>query len=96
MEEETEKLKEQIEKERQQTLRDVLTEVPNRLAYEERLIHVMADFHRNKNPFVLVVWDIDFFKKVNDNYGHAAGDQVLKLVASILNKNMRETDFLAR
>ena len=45
---------------------------------------------------MLVVWDIDFFKKVNDNYGHAAGDQVLKLVASILNKNMRETDFIAR
>ena len=56
----------------------------------------MANFRRNQNPFTLVVWDIDFFKKVNDVYGHAAGDQVLKLVASILNKNMRETDFIAR
>lgn len=96
MEEETESLKEQIEKERQQTLQDVLTEIPNRLAYDERLKLELANFRRNQRPFVLVVWDIDFFKKVNDNYGHAAGDQVLKLVASILKKNMRETDFIAR
>ena len=96
MEDESEALKEQIEKERQQTLRDVLTEIPNRLSYEERLNLELANFRRHNNPFVLVVWDIDLFKKVNDNYGHAAGDQVLKLVASILNKNMRETDFIAR
>ncbi len=96
MESETDELKKQIEKERQQTLRDVLTEIPNRLAYEERLKLELANFWRNKTPFVLVVWDIDLFKKVNDVYGHAAGDQVLKLVASILNKNMRETDFIAR
>jgi len=96
MEDETRELKEQIEKERQQTLRDVLTEIPNRLAYDERLNYEIADFNRNQKPFVLVVWDIDFFKKVNDNYGHAAGDQVLKLVSSILKKNMRETDFIAR
>jgi len=96
MEKESEELKQQIEKEKQQTLRDVLTEIPNRLAYEERLNLELANFRRNKNPFTLVVWDIDFFKKVNDVYGHAAGDQVLKLVASLLNKNMRETDFIAR
>lgn len=96
MESEAEELKEQIEKEKQQTLRDALTEIPNRLAYEERLNLEMANFRRNQTPFTLVVWDIDFFKKVNDVYGHAAGDQVLKLVASILNKNMRETDFIAR
>ena len=96
MESEAEELKEQIEKEKQQTLRDVLTEIPNRLAYEERLNLELANFRRNQTPFTLVVWDIDFFKKVNDVYGHAAGDQVLKLVASLLNKNMRETDFIAR
>ena len=96
MEDEAEELKEQIEKERLQTLRDVLTGIPNRLSYDERLKLELANYRRNKTPFVLVVWDIDFFKKVNDNYGHAAGDQVLKLVANILNKNMRETDFIAR
>lgn len=96
MEKEADSLKEQIEKERQQTLRDVLTEIPNRLAYDERLNHELASYRRSKKPFVLVVWDIDLFKKVNDTYGHAAGDQVLKLVASILNKNLRETDFIAR
>lgn len=96
MEEEAEKLKEQIEKERQLTLRDVLTEIPNRLGYDDRLALELASFRRSKKPFVLVVWDIDLFKKVNDTYGHAAGDQVLKLVASILSRNLRETDFIAR
>ena len=96
MEQEAEDLKQQIEKEKQQTLRDVLTEIPNRLAYDERLSLELANYRRNQDPFVMVVWDIDLFKKVNDTYGHAAGDQVLKLVASILNKNMREIDFIAR
>lgn len=96
MEDEAEDLKEQIEKEREQTLRDVLTGMSNRLAYDERLSVELANYRRNQNTFVLVIWDIDFFKKVNDNYGHAAGDQVLKLVSSILSKNMRETDFIAR
>ena len=96
MEKEADSLKDQIEKERQQTLRDVLTEIPNRLAYDERLNYELASYRRSKKPFVLVVWDIDLFKKVNDTYGHAAGDQVLKLVASILNRNLRETDFIAR
>ncbi len=96
MEDETRELKQQIEKEREQTLKDALTGVANRLAYEERLSLELANFRRNKTPFTLVVWDIDFFKKVNDNYGHAAGDQVLKLVASILSQNLRETDFFAR
>ena len=96
MEEESEDLKEQIEKERQLTLRDVLTEIPNRLGYDERLKLELANYRRSKKAFVLVVWDIDFFKKVNDTYGHAAGDQVLKLVASILSRNLRETDFIAR
>lgn len=96
MEEEAEDLKEQIEKERQLTLRDVLTEIPNRLGYDERLSLELANYRRSKKSFVLVVWDIDLFKKVNDTYGHAAGDQVLKLVASILSRNLRETDFIAR
>lgn len=96
MEQEAEELKQQIEKERLQTLRDVLTEVPNRLAYDERLNLEFANFRRNKTAFVLIVWDIDLFKNVNDNYGHTAGDQVLKLVAKILDENSRETDFLGR
>jgi len=96
MEKETEELREQLEKEREQTMQDALTGIPNRMAYDERLELSVATFKRHSVPFVLVVWDIDYFKKVNDRYGHSAGDQVLKLVASILNKNMRDIDFLAR
>lgn len=96
MEAETEELREQLEKERKQTLRDALTDIPNRMAYDDRIEQSVSAFKRHNVPFVLVVWDIDYFKKVNDQYGHSAGDQVLKLVASILNKNIRDIDFLAR
>lgn len=96
MEKESEQLKQQLEDEREQTLKDALTEVPNRLAYEERLKTELARYHRKMEPFVLVVWDIDFFKKVNDTYGHASGDKVLKVVAKTLSSQLRETDFFAR
>jgi diguanylate cyclase len=96
MEEDANHLKNQIVEEREQSLRDALTKIPNRIAYEERLAFEMARYSRTGAPFILVVWDIDLFKNINDTYGHAAGDQVLKLVASILNKGMRETDFIAR
>ncbi len=43
-----------------------------------------------------MVWGIDFFKQVNERYGHQAGDKVLKVVAQVLQKNLRETDFVAR
>ncbi len=76
--------------------KDVLTGLPNRLAANERLRLEFQQMKRNTAPYALMVMDIDFFKKVNDTYGHAAGDDVLRHVAQLLKTALRETDFVGR
>ena len=75
---------------------DVLTGIPNRLAYEKKVAEEVARWKRFGHPLSVAVWDVDFFKKVNDTFGHKAGDKVLKTIAQLLNERIRETDFLAR
>ena len=93
---ETEMLKEQLHESQQKMLRDPLTGLPNRLAYEERIALEMNRSSRNHAPFSLAIWDIDHFKKVNDTYGHDAGDKVLKLLAKIIVSRVRKVDMFAR
>lgn len=96
LEVETRQLREQVEMERLQATTDVLTEIPNRLAYEQRLKEDIARRRRFGTSLILMVWDVDRFKSVNDSYGHKAGDKVLKKIAQLLYARARETDFVAR
>ena len=96
LEQETEALKQTVIEKNRQAMYDTLTAIPNRLFYEQRAAEEISRWKRFSSPLSLVVWDIDFFKKVNDTYGHKAGDKVLKTVAQLLNQRIRETDFLAR
>ena len=75
---------------------DPLTGIPNRLAYEEQFQQEFQRWKRFGNPLSFLIWDIDHFKKINDHYGHAAGDEVLRMVAQQINSRLRSTDFLAR
>ena len=93
---ETLMLKEQLQESQQKMLRDPLTGLPNRLAYEERVAVEINRSKRNKAPLCLAMWDVDHFKKVNDNYGHDAGDRVLKLLAKIIVSRVRKVDMFAR
>ncbi len=77
-------------------MRDPLTGLPNRLAYEENVNIEIARWRRYHTPLTMVVWDIDFFKKINDTYGHKAGDKTLIIIANLLTEHCRETDFVAR
>jgi diguanylate cyclase len=96
METEAETLRSRVTQERNQAMTDALTGIPNRLAYEDRLEQEVARWKRFGTPLVLLFWDVDHFKNVNDSFGHKAGDKVLRILASVLADNVRATDFVAR
>lgn len=75
---------------------DPLTGLGNRGALEHSLEHELNMARRYGQDFSFMVLDIDFFKKVNDTYGHDIGDQVLRSVASSLNATTRQTDMAFR
>ena len=93
---EAETLRSELAAAHQQAVRDPLTGMANRLAYEERLQAELARFARNGTPFCLMVWDVDHFKQVNDTWGHEAGDRVLKILAETLAARLRGVDLVAR
>ncbi len=75
---------------------DALTGFYNRRQLDERIKQETASAKRQKVPLCAIMTDIDFFKKVNDLYGHAAGDLVLKTVAKIMRSQLREYDIAGR
>ena len=77
-------------------LTDPLTGLPNRRAAEERLQKEKARIPRDGHGFALALVDLDHFKMVNDRYGHAVGDEVLKAVARRFESGLREGDWVAR
>ncbi len=96
MEQEAQGFRVHLEEQRMKALSDPLTGLPNRAAWSERLELEVARWQRYGGDLLLAVMDIDYFKRINDNYGHLAGDKVLKIVAGELAKRIRKTDFLAR
>ncbi len=75
---------------------DALTALANRRSGDKQLRQLTAECYAKKIPFCVVLGDIDFFKKVNDTYGHDCGDAVLKRVSSILRQHMRGKGFASR
>ena len=75
---------------------DGLTKIYTRVAFMKRCEHELARYKRYGGSFALLMVDIDHFKKVNDTYGHQAGDYVLFNVVRVIKKTIRETDLLGR
>lgn len=84
------------ESHRQNTLTDALTEIANRRAFDYELTRRVAELNRLDSPFSLIFIDIDNFKKLNDTYGHRAGDAIIRGVAETLQESTRELDLVAR
>lgn len=96
MEEESGAIKLRLQEETRRAMTDVLTGLPNRVAYGNRADEEYARWKRYGRPLTLVVADIDLFKRINDSYGHLAGDRVLQLIGKEVAGRIRATDFLAR
>jgi len=75
---------------------DGLTELGNRFALQDSLSIEFSACRERNAPLSILISDIDHFKKVNDHYGHAAGDEVLRRMAMTLRGSVRPTDFVAR
>lgn len=76
--------------------KDPLTELYNRRYFRSRLNEEFGKYKRYAKPFSLMMLDIDFFKPINDSYGHQCGDYILKAFAALLTSSIRSTDILAR
>lgn len=79
-----------------QSITDSLTNVKNRRAFDEALSQELARATRDDTPVSLLLLDIDKFKSYNDEFGHVAGDSVLREVAQTLSLQARPSDFVAR
>ena len=76
--------------------KDELTKLYNRRAFFERGRHTFEQSRRFGHPTSLIMMDIDYFKRINDDYGHSAGDEVLYAVACLMHSLVREIDIVAR
>ena len=96
MEQEANDYRSHVEEQRKKALTDPLTGLPNRAAWTERLDAEVSLWQRYHSSLLLAVIDVDHFKRVNDDFGHLAGDKVLKIIGTQLSKKLRRTDFIAR
>ena len=81
---------------REQAIRDPLTSLFNRRYLEETLDRELARAGRESYPVCIIMIDLDYFKKINDTYGHDAGDEVLRALAKTLTEESRRGDFACR
>jgi diguanylate cyclase (GGDEF)-like protein len=81
---------------RSQVLTDSLTELLNRRAFDQHLEHAVNQWERHRRAFVLILGDLDYFKLINDRFGHLVGDQVLKAVAQRISSSLRRSDLAFR
>jgi len=89
-------LKDQLRKVIEKTSFDPLTSTANRSKFERVLRRLLIKYDKTKEKFSLIMCDLDDFKRVNDLYGHRAGDEVLREFAYILQKDLRMTDIVSR
>lgn len=81
---------------RHESLTDPLTALSNRKLFDQSMLDALAEAESTGKPFALLMTDIDHFKKFNDTYGHQTGDQVLRLVASVMKQSIKGQDIAAR
>ena len=90
------KLEELNQKLAKQAMTDQLTQLPNRYLLDQEIQRVIATSRRYQEPFSMVLFDLDYFKEINDKFGHQAGDDVLIQISHEMHNSIREADMLGR
>lgn len=91
-----EEMRKSMEAAQREARTDALTGVSNRKAFELSIHSMVDEYEQKKEPFCLLMMDIDHFKSFNDNYGHQIGDQVIRLVAQTLVEGVKGRDIVCR
>ena len=86
----------ELNKERKLGMLDTLTQLPNRLGFNTRLDEELSRAIRYNMPISVAIIDIDFFKRINDDFGHLVGDKVLRMLAGEMKRVLRDHDYIAR
>ncbi|WP_281927470.1 sensor domain-containing diguanylate cyclase [Methylocystis iwaonis] len=90
------KLRFELAEKQAETQKDTLTSAFNRRYFDAKLANVLADANRRATSISLILADLDHFKSINDEHGHLAGDEVLKMFADQMQKHVRAEDTVAR
>lgn len=96
LKQEADNFRQQLSKQNDKLFVDSLTQIHNRAGMDQRLEIEYRQWLRDDKPLCIALLDIDYFKEINDKYGHLAGDKALRLIARTLQKSLRESDFVAR
>jgi len=96
LESETSTLRAELAREKYGARHDPLTRLANRTSFEERFVQDLQSRAGGAVPLVLLLWDVDDFKLINDSFGHRVGDRVLQTVANCFKAALPATDFVAR
>ncbi|MAD43283.1 MAG: GGDEF domain-containing protein [Arcobacter sp.] len=96
LEEKINSLEKELTKTKNESMKDDLTGLLTRRAYNDEIKKIESSYKRHNTQYAVVFFDLDFFKKVNDTYGHECGDVILSTFAKILGKNTRDHDIVGR
>jgi len=89
-------LEQELTKSKNESMKDHLTGLLTRRAYDTEIKRIESSYQRNNTQYAVIFFDLDYFKKVNDNYGHECGDVILSTFAKVLDKNTRDLDIVGR
>lgn len=96
LEEQSLQFEKKLAEQQRKSMHDALTKLSNRAAFDEYFTQSMVRFHHKPFDLALVVMDIDNFKKINDTYGHTAGDKTLQVIANTIQNKVSKDAFVAR
>jgi len=96
LEEQSKTFEKRIQEQQTKSMTDALTKLSNRASFDDYYAKSLMKFHSNNFDLAIIVLDLDDFKRINDTYGHTAGDKTLQVIANTLKKHIGDNAYVAR